>query len=128
MVSDNTIVLLRHRDSYGAFYMTNQTVSDAADFYWFLRTDGGTTFDPADPKVSSGKVIGASWVSFGPFKLERSAGTDGGGWIYYPARYLPTGSKFSFRLPGTPWMAVTSEKDIRKIDAGDKQWTFRPSP
>ena len=130
-VHDLTIVLLKSGVTNAAFVVTKEryTPAESVDYTWFLRSDGKSTFDARDPACSTGTVSSVKRVAFGPFDIDWSSAGSTGGYLYYPERYwsvhLPWGKYWTIEIPGGPWMAVTTELDITKVDANDPRWRFR---
>ncbi|HEY3855668.1 MAG TPA: hypothetical protein VGO67_14865 [Verrucomicrobiae bacterium] len=128
-IHDGGIILLKNGPTNAAVIITVQSLSpEVVDYTWYFRVDGGTTFETNNPKVAIGTVKGARSIAFGSFKIDWSINTVGIGWIYYPSHNLvfklPWGKWISIPLPGGQAMAVTTERDLAKVDANDPRWTF----
>jgi hypothetical protein len=129
-ISDGSIVLLKSGVTNAAFVVTKQRVSpEVVDFTWFLRSDGATTFGATNPAVATGTVRGAKSIAFGPFNIDWSTAGTAGGYLYYPegVRWLraPWGKYYPIPDLGAPSMAVTTERDVAKINANDARRKFK---
>jgi hypothetical protein len=129
-ISEGTIVLLRSGISNAAFVVTRQSdFPEVVDYTWFFRRDGKSTFDAKDPACVTGVVTNAKSIAFGPFHIEWSTGGGSWGYVYYPSRYryikMPWGGYWAYQVLGGPAMAVTTERDLTKVDAKDKRWKFQ---
>ena len=129
-IDDGTIVLLKSGITNAAFVVTRQSLSpEVVDYTWFLRSDGKSTFDAKDPACVVGVVSNATRIAFGPFDIEWSSAGTFGGYVYYPSRYrwieIPRGTYWAYKVLGGPKMAVTTERDLAKVDARDSRWKFR---
>jgi hypothetical protein len=133
IIANGTIVLVRNGRTNAAFVVTRQSlVPETLDYTWFIRSDGKTTFDSRDPGCATGSVTNALSVAFGPFNIGwSSAGNLGAGYVYYPDRYryvrLPFFSAryVAIRTLKGPQIAITTERDIARIDALDPRWKFQ---
>ena len=128
-ISDGTIVLLKSGSTNAAFVVTRQSMSpEVVDYTWFLRSDGKSTFDVWDPACSHGAVSNATGVAFGPFNIQWSTAGTAGGYVYYPSPYrwirMPWGKYWAIKTFGGPSMAVTTERNLAKVDAEDPRWKF----
>ena len=127
-VANGAIILLKDGCTNAAIVIENQSADpETVDYTWYLRSDGGTTFETNNPKVMTGGVKGAGSVSFGSFNVEWSTAGNNTGWIYYPSRHRSLklwGSYWSFDSPDGALIAVTTERDITKVDAKDTRWKF----
>ncbi len=129
LISDGTIILLRNGLTNAAVVVSKQTTSpEILNYTWFLRLDGNTTFAGTNPALRTGTVTGATSIAVGPFMIHWSTAGNAGGYIYYPehTRYvwMPWGKYYAMRLPGGPELAVTTEREIAKVDANDPRWRF----
>lgn len=72
---------------------------------------------------------GAKSIAFGPFKIDWSSAGTTGGYVYYPegVRWLrsPWGVYYPIPTLGGASMAVTTERQMPKIDAKDRRWKFK---
>ena len=56
-IGDGIILLLRSGVTNAAVVVAKQSMSpEVVDYNWFLRSDGGTTFEATNPAVASGTV------------------------------------------------------------------------
>ena len=113
-----------------AVVVTKQSMSpEVVDYNWFLRSDGATTFEATNPAVASGTAKGAKSIAFGPFKIDWSSAGTAGGYVYYPegVRWLraPWGIYYAIPTLRGASMAVTTERQMAKIDAKDPRWKFK---
>jgi len=121
---------LRSGVTNAAFVVTKQGGSpEVVDYTCYLRSDGKTTFESNNSTSVIGSVKGAKSVAFGPFNIDWSSAGSEGGWLYYPAGFrsvrMPWGKYYTFTIPGGPSMAVTTERDITKVDAKDPRWELK---
>jgi len=129
-ISEGTIVLLKSGITNAAFLVTKQSMSpEVLDYTWFFRCDGKSTFDAKDPACVTGVVTNAKGIAFGPFDIQWSTAGGACGYVYYPSRYrwikMPWSGYWAYRVLGGPAMAVTTERDLNKVDAKDKRWKFQ---
>ena len=129
-ISDGTIVLLKCGITNAAFVVTKQSVSpEVVDYTWFFRYDGKSTFDAKDRACVTGVLSSARGIAFGPFDIQWSTAGTAGGYVYYPSPYrwikMPWGKYYAYKVPGSPVMAVTTERDLAKVDARDRRWKFQ---
>ncbi len=130
LIACNNVILLRMGGTNGAFLLTRQSVSpEVIDYTWFLRADGKSTFNTNDSGVSSGRVSNATFVAFGPFKIDWSTAGDDAGYLYYPNRYrryrMPGGRYISVPILNGTMMAVTDERKIEAVDVHNRKWKFK---
>lgn len=128
-ILDGTVILLRNGITNAAVVITKQSMNpEVVDYTWYFRSDGKTTFGTNDPHVQTGSVKGGAGIVFGSFDVQWSIAGYESGWIYYPLRYrsfrMPWGKYVGFDLPYGPTMAVTTERDITKLDMDDSRWRF----
>ena len=113
-----------------AVVVTKQSMSpEVVDYEWFLRSDGATTFEATNPLVGSGPAKGAKNIAFGAFKIGWSSAGTAGGYVYYPERVrwlrTPWGTYFPIPTLRGVSMAITTERQMAKIDAKDPRWKFK---
>jgi hypothetical protein len=130
LVSDGTILLLKNGATNAAVVITRQkSESEAVDYQWILRCDGKSTFDPKDTACVTGYVSSAKSIAFGSFDIAWSIAGSSGGYVYYPSavRYIkmPWGKYWSYKTIGGQELAVTTERNLAKIDANDPRWKYK---
>lgn len=133
-VPDGTVVLVKKGKALGAFILRNQRTDGRGPliYDYCYRTDGRGEFNRCSLQgcVCGSKRIPAQYnagpdfqvVVFGPFRIPWSANDNGKGWLYYPRR---SGEKVA---PGDLQICVTSESDMKRINATDSKWIYRGSP
>ena len=109
--------------NYGAFILTNQTFDpERVRYRWQYRSDGSGVLDPTDAAVRSGEARDRTRLDFGPFKISWSASAEGAGYVYHDNfAHVPA-------QKNTTYICVTTEKDVRGVNAADPKWVYKFSP
>ena len=137
LVPNGVVVLVRKGDTYGAFILRRQTLPiihseknvqmESVEYQWCYRSDGNSILDPDCESTKSGRGSGRK-IEFGPFGIKWSIANKGLGYLYYgniPYGLLRDGNVLLFEPKS---ICVTSEKEMKGIDASDKKWIYRAVP
>ncbi len=92
------------------------------DYDWAYRDDGGTSLDPSDPAVRTGRASGSRRIDVAGVRIGWTPESAGKAWLYYPRH---AGQQI---VDEDPRICVTSLHGFAGVDVAAPRFRFRASP